>query len=310
MNNQPARMGVGVISAGRVGTVLASALRSVGHHIIGVHAVSEASKERADSMLPGVPILEPQEIIRRSELVILAIPDDQLPSLMSGLEQVGAWQMGQVVLHTSGRYGLDVLAPAARAGAITLALHPAMTFSGTSMDIPRLVGCPMAVAGQGPMLPIAQALAVELGGEPYVIDDDKRPLYHAALSHGANHMVTLVSGAMKALALAGVDEPGTMLAPLLHAALDRALHEGQAALTGPISRGDVGTVRAHCQALAAETTDDASLDDVLRAYRAMGLLTAQQCVERGAISAQTYEQILHELQTNHHLEVDNPPEPE
>ncbi len=242
---RPGRLGVGIISAGRVGAVLGSALRAVDHQVIGVHAVSETSRDRAEVLLPGVPLLSVEQIVERSELVLLAVPDDALAPLVTGLADLGRWQHGQLVAHTSGRYGSGVLDPARHAGAIPLAIHPAMTFSGTSMDLPRLVGCPMAVTAPAAVLPIAQALAVELGGEPFVLDDDARPGYHAALAHGANHLLTVVTQAMRVLTAVGVDQPGATLRPLLTAALDRALREGEAGLTGPVSRGDAGTVAAH-----------------------------------------------------------------
>ena len=160
---RPGRLGVGVVGAGRVGAVIGSALRAAGHPVVAVSAVSEESRARAETMLPGVPILEITEVVRRSELVLLAVPDDALASLVQGLARVGAWQAGQIVVHTSGRHGVRVLDPARPAGVIPLALHPAMTFTGTSLDLSRLVGCPFAVTGPGPVLPIGQALVVEIG---------------------------------------------------------------------------------------------------------------------------------------------------
>ena len=121
---RPGRLGVGIVSAGRVGAVLGSALRAVDHRVVGVHAVSEASRERAEMLLPGVPVLEVEQVVRRAELVLLAVPDDELAGLVGGLADVGAWRAGQLVVHTSGRYGADVLAPAQRAGAVPIALHP------------------------------------------------------------------------------------------------------------------------------------------------------------------------------------------
>src|SRR6185312_6492052 len=101
----------------------------------------------------------------------------------------------------------------------------------------------------GPVLPIAQALVVEMGAEPVVVAEEARPLYHAALAHGANHLVTLVSQALDLLRAAGVEHPDRVLAPLLSAALDNALRSGDAALTGPVARGDAGTVAAHLEEL-------------------------------------------------------------
>src|SRR5690606_8572241 len=123
----------------------------------------------------------------------------------------------------SGRLGVEALSAAASAGAIPLAIHPAMTFTGTSLDLDRMVGATFAVTAPSAFLPIAQALVVEMGGEPVVLDDAARPLYHAALVHGANHVVTLVSQAAALLADAGVEDPGRLLGPLVHASIDGAL---------------------------------------------------------------------------------------
>ena len=264
--SRPGRLGVGIISAGRVGAVLGCALRAVEHQVVGVHAVSEESRERAEMLLPGVPVLEVEEIVERAELVLLAVPDDALGPLVQGLADLGRWQPGQLVAHTSGRYGAAVLAPAQRCGAIPLAIHPAMTFSGFSTDVARLVGCPMAVSAPAAVLPIAQALVVELGGEPFVLEESARPIYHAALAHGANHLLTVVTQAVRVLAAAGVEDGAATLGPLLTAALDRALHEGEAGLTGPVSRGDAGTVAAHLEALSTlSDSQGRGLDDVVRA---------------------------------------------
>ena len=207
------------------------------------------------------------------------MPDDELAGLVGGLADVGAWRAGQLVVHTSGRYGADVLAPAQRAGAVPIALHPAMTFSGYSTDVARLAGCPMAVTAPAAFLPVGQALAVELGGEPFVLEEDARPAYHAALAHGANHLVTLVGQAVRALEAAGVGDGAATLRPLLTAALDRALREGaDAALTGPVARGDAGTVRAHLEALGALRDPGAGgpLEDVVEGYRAMAAATVER----------------------------------
>lgn len=284
---RPGRLGVGIVSAGRVGAVLGSALRAAGHQVVGVHAVSASSRERAETLLPGVPLLEVHEILRRAELVLLAVPDDALAPLVQGAADLGHWQPGQLVVHTSGRYGTAVLEPARRAGAIPLALHPAMTFGGFSTDVARLVGCPVAVTAPAPVLPIAQALAVEIGGEPFVLDEAARPAYHAALAHGANHLATLVSQAVRVLAAAGVADGAATLRPLLSTALDRALSEGEAGLTGPVSRGDAGTVAAHLQALDGLRDERGQdLGEVLATYRVLAEATARRCRAAGRLTAE------------------------
>ena len=284
---RPGRLGIGIISAGRVGAVLGCALRAVEHQVVGVHAVSEDSRERADMLLPGVPVLEVEEIVERAELVLLAVPDDALEPLVQGLADLGRWQPGQLVAHTSGRYGAGVLAPAQRCGAIPLAIHPAMTFSGFSTDVARLVGCPMAVTAPAAVLPIAQALVVELGGEPFALEESARPAYHAALAHGANHLLTVVTQAVRVLAAAGVEDGAATLGPLLAAALDRALHEGEAGLTGPVSRGDAGTVAAHLEALSSLRDGEGhGLDDVVASYRQLAAAATERCEAAGRLTVE------------------------
>ncbi len=267
-----------MVGAGRVGTVLANALRSTGHAVVGVSATSQDSRDRADALLPGVPVLEVPDVVERSELVLLTVPDDVLSDLVTGLASLGAFQPGQLLVHTAGRYGVDILAPARACGAIPLAIHPAMTFTGTSVDLGRLIGAPFAVTADAPVLPIAQALVVEIGGEPVVLPEAARGLYHAALAHGANHLVTLTSQAIRVLGAAGIEDGGTLLTPLLTAALDGALRGGESNLTGPIVRGDAGTVAEHLAALGALAGAHPDLADLPASYHTLARATVQRAL--------------------------------
>lgn len=267
------RLGVGVVGAGRVGAVLASALRATGHAVVGASGVSAASRERIDTLLPGVPRLEVPEVVRRAELVLLAVPDDALPDLVSGLAATGAWQVGQLLVHTSGRYGTSVLAPASAAGAIGLAVHPAMTFTGTSLDLARLPGSTMAVTAPTVVLPVAQALVIEMGAEPVVVPEHARTAYHAALAHASNHVVTVLAQARQVLHDAGVEASAQLLGPLVQAAVDNAVRLGDGALTGPVARGDSGTVTAHLQALRAGDADRGPDEAVTGTYLALARAT-------------------------------------
>ncbi|KRE81859.1 Rossmann-like and DUF2520 domain-containing protein [Arthrobacter sp. Soil763] len=286
---KPGRLGVGIIGAGKVGAVLGAALRAAEHAVVGVSAVSDASRERAETLLPGVPVLEVQDIVERAELVLLAVPDDALGPLVAGLAKLGAWQPGQLVAHTSGRFGVGILHPVRAAGAIPLALHPAMTFTGMSLDLTRLLDCSFGVTADPAMLPIAQALVVEMGAEPVPIAEGDRPLYHAALAHGSNHLVTLVAQASELLRAVGVEAPDRMLGPLLRASLENALASGESALTGPVARGDAGTVAAHSAAL--RELDGGSGGDILEAYLAMARATARRAGHRGQLKPGQVEDI-------------------
>jgi len=217
------RLGVGIIGAGRVGPVLGAALAGAGHALTGIAAISEASRERAASMLPGVPVLTVPEIVERSELVLLAIPAAELPALVEGLAATGAWQPGQLVVHTAAEYGTGVLAPALAAGAIPVAIHPAMSFTGTSLDLARLADSWFAVTAPAPVQPIGQALVVEMGGEPVLVEEADRPAYAEAIATVATFSTAVIEQATGILRRIGVEQPGLVLGPLARSTVEDAL---------------------------------------------------------------------------------------
>lgn len=221
--NRDGRLGVGIIGAGRVGPVVGAALAGAGHALVGVTPGSDP--ERVEAILPGVPTLDATEVARRSELVIIAVPHDQLEGLVSGLAALGAWQPGQLVLHTDPAFGTGVLAPAVALGAIPLAVHPAVVFTGTSMDLRQLSTAYAAVTAPGPVLPIAQALAVELGCEPVIIAEADRPTYAEAVGAATEFSRSIVRQAAGLLRESGVPNPGAYLSALVHSTIDHALAE-------------------------------------------------------------------------------------
>jgi predicted short-subunit dehydrogenase-like oxidoreductase (DUF2520 family) len=269
-----------------VGSALGAALERAGHVVFGVAAISDASVRRAQSRLPESQILPVEEVAARSELLILAVPDAELAGLVRGLASSGTVRPGTIVAHTSGANGIGVLAPLREAGALPLAVHPAMTFTGHDEDLSRLANACFGITAADEIgYAIAQSLVIEMGGEPVRVAEEHRTLYHAALAHGSNHLVTLVLDAVEALrqALAGPgllgqqtvdDQPGglpeRLLAPLASAALDNALRRGQAALTGPVARGDTAAVAAHLEALTA------AAPEIAAGYRALSRRTAER----------------------------------
>jgi predicted short-subunit dehydrogenase-like oxidoreductase (DUF2520 family) len=280
------RLRVGVVGAGRVGTALAVALRRAGHDVVAVSGVSEASRRRAERDLPDVPVQPAEDVARAAQLVLLTVPDDALPGVVETLAAQDCFSSGQLVAHTSGRHGLDVLRPAVEAGAAPLALHPVMTFAGAPEDADRLAGATVTVSAPESLLPVAQAIVLELGAEPAPVPDSARVLYHAALAWGSNYLVTLVTTAADLLRAAGVEDPSRMLGPLLGASLDNALRRGDAALTGPVARGDAGTVAAHLDALSA------TAPDVVAAYVALARLTADRALQSGRLAPEDAESLL------------------
>lgn len=217
------RLGVGIIGAGRVGPVIGAALGGAGHAVVGI--TSGSDDERASAVLPGVPVLDALEVVRRAELVILAVPTDQLASLVAGIAEVGGWQIGQLVLHTDPGHGTDVLRPAAERGAIPLAVHPAITFTGTSIDLRQLHAGFAAVTAPAAVLPIAQALAVEMGCEPIVIAEGDRGAYADAIQTATEFSRSIIGQSTARLREIGVENPGGFLSALVQSTVERALRE-------------------------------------------------------------------------------------
>lgn len=283
---RPARLKVGIISAGRVGTALGVALERADHVVVACSAISATSRRLAERRLPDTPVLPVPDVADVAELLLLTVPDSELAGLIRGLAATGAVRRGTIVVHTSGANGVGVLAPLTEQGCVPLAIHPAMTFTGADEDIFRLgETCFGITAADEVGYAIGQSLVLEIGGEPFGVREDARTLYHAALAHGSNHAVTLVADALTALraALEGQellgqetvgDAPGGLaeriLGPLVRAAVENTLQRGQAALTGPVARGDSRAVAAHLQALS-------DVDPLLaQAYCADSLRTAQR----------------------------------
>ena len=278
-DERPARLRVGIIGPGRVGAALGVALTRAGHQVVAVAAVSDTSVQRARDHFPAALVAEPADVIAAADLVLLTVPDDALPGLIAGLAATGAAVGGRLLAHTSGRYGTGVLEPATRLGTLPLALHPVMTFTGRSDDIERMHGICFGITAPDQLRPVAEALVIEMGGEPVFIAEENRGLYHAALASAANHLVTLVTESCDLLQAAGAADPARMLSPLLFAALDNALRLGDAGLTGPVARGDAGTVAGHI-----ETLRDAA-PEALAVYVALARLTADRALAAGLLTA-------------------------
>lgn len=224
------RLGVGIIGAGRVGPVIGAALAGAGHAITGI--TSGSDDDRVAAILPDVPVLDAPEVIRRSELVVLALPHDELAGFVSGIAEVGGWQVGQLVLHTDPGFGTEVLRPAAEHGAIPLAVHPAITFSGTTVDLRQLQASFAAVTAPAAVLPIAQALAVELGCEPVVIAEDDRAAYAEAIATATEFSRSIIGQSTALLRGIGIDNPGGYLSALVQSTVERALREASDPLHG------------------------------------------------------------------------------
>jgi predicted short-subunit dehydrogenase-like oxidoreductase (DUF2520 family) len=274
-------MDLAVVGAGRVGTALAVLWRRAGHRILAVSGGS-ATPERAAAHLPGVPVLDNAAAARGAEVVLLATPDGAIAGACEEIALEGAVGPGTAVAHASGATGLDVLAPAAAAGAVVLALHPLQTCPTVEAAIARIPGAGFAVTSDvEDGLALGERLARDAGGRPFRLADDAKPLYHAAAVFASNYLVTITAIAHELERTAGVVDPASILAPLQAATMANVERVGPAeALTGPALRGDAATVARNLEALADRAPE------AVRPYVALADLALELAERGGRLSAE------------------------
>ncbi|MEX1164460.1 MAG: Rossmann-like and DUF2520 domain-containing protein [Nitriliruptor sp.] len=256
------RRRVAIVGPGRVGTLLAVALSRAGHRTVAVAGGSEASREHVVALVAGCrPHGDVVAAAADADLVVIATPDDAIERVVTDLARSDVLHEGHRVVHVAGSRGLAPLHRAALCGAGVAACHPAMTVPTGASDPDLLVGTPWAVTASATDRAWARDLVADLGGDPHDVDDDVRGLYHAGLTVGSNAAAAAVVVARQLLLGARIDDPAAFLGPLVARSVDNAMTTGAAALTGPVVRGDVGTVAAHLDVLAAD------VPDLLEAYR-------------------------------------------
>lgn len=263
---------IGIIGAGRAGTAIGPALTAAGYRLTGITARTPASAERAARLLPGIPIRTLDEL-GTSDVLILAVPDEAIAQVAAQIEP----RPERYVVHLSGAHGT---APLKAAGGIPIALHPPMTFTGTSA--PDLSDVTFTATAPDEARPFVERLVKDLGAGVQWVAEDQRATYHAGVVHGANHLVTLLAQSFEVLRAAGVADPAATMRPLLRATLDNALSSGHDALTGPVARGDAGTVEAHLKALPLDTVP---------AYVALARATVELVAADGRIDAGAAERL-------------------
>ena len=203
---------------------MAQALAAAGHMVVAVSAAPLESDDVLEVMLPGAKKLPDEKIIEAAELVLLAVPPNEIVATVS--ELADSWRAGQLVVHLAAQFDHEILQEAFAKGAIPLAIHPAMRFTGTSLDLNRMKESFFAVSAPAVALPIAQALVIEMGAEPIVIDSKARASYAEAIEVASNFSAMIVNQAIGLLEQAGVENPALVIAPVIESAVDQALSKG------------------------------------------------------------------------------------
>ncbi|MFC0626952.1 Rossmann-like and DUF2520 domain-containing protein [Kribbella deserti] len=267
---------IGIIGAGRAGTAVGQALTAAGYRLTGITARTPASAERAARLLPGIAVRPLEELAATSDVLLLAVPDEAIATVAAQLDL----RPGQYVVHLSGAHGTT---PLAAAGGVPVALHPPMTFPRTTgTAAPELTAVTFTATAPDEARPFVERLVKDLGAEVQWVPEDQRAAYHAGVVHGANHLVTLLAQSFEALRAAGITDPSATMRPLLQATLDNALRSGHDALTGPVARGDAGTVEAHLAALPPDTVP---------AYVALARATVELVAADGRIDASAAQRL-------------------
>jgi predicted short-subunit dehydrogenase-like oxidoreductase (DUF2520 family) len=272
---------IGIVGAGAVGTALGVALSRAGWPIHAVASRDAGRRERFRSLVKvNRAFVDPEALVEEVELIILAVPDDVIGPLASGLRMYG----GQAMIHTSGAVGAEVLAPAMAAGTQIGSFHPLVAFADTERAVEALHGATIAIEADDQLAALLATMAQALGATPVRLASGSKAAYHAAAVLAAGGFVALLDAIAQLGRVAGLDEAGALAiyGPLIEGTLANARALGiRAALTGPITRGDVGTLRAHLDALREHAPD------VLDLYIAAGSREIELAEGRGTLAPET-----------------------
>lgn len=278
---------VAVVGPGRVGSTLAAGCVRAGLRLVAVAGGSGDAAADLAARHAGARVHEhPAGAVEAADLVLLCTPDDAIADVVTEVAVADAWREHHRVVHVSGASGLAPLRRAALAGARVAACHPAQTFpaprAGGGPDPDRLLGVRWAVTAAPADVTWAHELVTLLGGDATDLPDAARVLYHAGLTVGANAVGAAVAVARQLLLAARVDDPAAFLAPLVEASVTNVLRDGASALTGPVVRGDSGTVTAHLRALDADVP---SLGEAYRHLAAAVLGQVRATLDADAVAA-------------------------
>ncbi len=270
---------IGIIGAGTVGTALAGCLSAKGYDVAGVNSRTMASARRLAARVESARVYPDAQVLADAvDWVFVTTPDNVIPIVVSSL----MWRRGQAVLHCSGADSLDVLEPARKAGCAVGAIHPLQTFASIDQAMANLPGSTFSLEAEEPLLGRLKNVVADLEGHAVVLKAGDKVLYHAAAVMSCNYVVTLVKLATDLWYTFGVTqaEATKALLPLLKGTLNNIENVGLPnCLTGPIARGDTGTIGKHLSALQQRAPD------LLSTYKELGLQTIPISLAKGRIDA-------------------------
>jgi predicted short-subunit dehydrogenase-like oxidoreductase (DUF2520 family) len=268
---------LGFIGAGTVGTALAARLSQSGYPVVAVASRSRSSAQKLADAVGYCPVYaNNQAVADNAELIFITTPDDAIAPVVKEIK----WHPGRSVVHCSGADSVASLEPARKAGAQVGAFHPLQTFASPKQAMENMPGSTFALEGEEPLLATLKEMATALGGNWVVLKASDKVLYHASAVIACNYLVTLAKMAGDLWQTFDVSPPQATqaLLPLLRGTLHNIETIGiPQCLTGPIARGDIGTVNKHLDAL------NESAPQLLSTYRELGLQTVPIALAKGKI---------------------------
>ena len=270
-----------IIGTGMVGTAIGFLLKKSGYKVISIYDKSSAAMKRALPYTAGEASLTPRKVLQNADCILITTPDD---AILSACQEIAIYPeiKGKFVFHMSGAGGLDLLAPARKAGASVASIHPLQSFSSIDQAIQNIPGSYFGVTADKKAQPLAKNIIRDLGGIPLLISPDQKPLYHAAACFASNYLVSLMNVVESIYQAIGLNEKDAKKAflPLVYGSLKNIENSGSiSSLTGPIARGDFGTIKKHITAINKNLPQYSSL------YSSLGLITVKIAQQKGTLNA-------------------------
>lgn len=288
------RYKVSIIGAGRVGSTLAYLLKQGGYSIGGMSCRREESARRAVEFVSGgVPCRDNGEAVGDSDIILITTPDQAIATVARQLRGARIDWKGRIAYHCSGCLSSDILSPLAEVGSAIGSLHPLHTFAQPAQTVSRWKGCYFFIEGDARARQVALEMSAALGGKGVVISPQQKPLYHASATMASNYLVSLIWLSLLLWERIGIpfSEGVSALMPLIKGTFEDIAKLGVAsALTGPVVRGDLTTIKAHLQAL--READKMAW----QVYCKIGAVTAELASRNGLLSSQQREELLGILQ--------------
>jgi predicted short-subunit dehydrogenase-like oxidoreductase (DUF2520 family) len=288
-------MKIGFIGAGTVGTALAVLLSQKGYEFVGASRRHPARAGKADGTVSNLRLLESnQAVADAAELVFITTPDDAISSVAKEIK----WKRGQSVVHCSGADTTDILEPARKAGAMAGGFHPLQTLASVKQAIENIPGSTFALEAEEPLLTTLKDTATALGGRWIILKASDKTAYHAAAVFASNYLVTLVkmSADLWQTFAVPTDQATKALLPLIRGTLNNIEKIGiPQCLTGPIARGDTGTINKHIKTLREKAPS------LLSTYKELGRQTIPIALGKGKINEKQARELEDILTTNQEI---------